>query len=327
MGLRTKGSSTAEPLDGKPGLKVKLDAYVDGQSWGGVRAFNLHNSSLDPSMMRESIAYWLYRTAGLPAPRTGYAAVTLRGDYRGLYTVVEQKDRDFVAAWFASEDGSLYEDEMLNCDLDQRTPGGTRCTCFEADLEGSHDSRADLEQLCAAAVVDDDDAWLAAMQDKLAWDRMIGTLMMDTVIAHADGYTATNHNYHLYHDPALDKWTLSPWSMDLAFGWWPWPWPESDSCGELSALPNGPDSGLLAARCWEIPACRADMEERLLGFADLIETVGAVARVAQIRALVEPHVSQEVYWVYDADAFDRHAGCIASFLAARPDQIRAGEAF
>lgn len=215
VGLRTKGSSTAEPLDGKPGLKVKLDAYVDGQSWGGVRAFNLHNSSLDPSMMRESIAYWLYRTAGLPAPRTGYAAVTLRGDYRGLYTVVEQKDRDFVAAWFASEDGSLYEDEMLNCDLDQRTPGGTRCTCFEADLEGSHDSRADLEQLCAAAVVDDDDAWLAAMQDKLAWDRMIGTLMMDTVIAHADGTPRQTTTIICI---TTQRWTSGP----SAHGRWTW---------------------------------------------------------------------------------------------------------
>ena len=79
VALRYKGNSSFRV----PGAGLKRPFHVDinrleeGQTFHGLSAFNLNNNAMDPSQMRESLAYAVFHDAGVPAPRTAYVAVYL----------------------------------------------------------------------------------------------------------------------------------------------------------------------------------------------------------------------------------------------------------
>src|SRR5690606_8903599 len=74
---------------------------------------------MDPTKVREALAYTVFHAAGLPAPRTSFADVTLtvRGKFDqeplGLFTVVEQVNKPFLKAHFNSAGGLLLKPEGI----------------------------------------------------------------------------------------------------------------------------------------------------------------------------------------------------------------------
>src|SRR5690348_10359790 len=72
---------------------------------------------MDPTAARESLSFALYRAAGVPAPRTAYAELSLSvpGKYDrellGLYTLIESVDRTFLQDRFGSSKGMLLKPE------------------------------------------------------------------------------------------------------------------------------------------------------------------------------------------------------------------------
>src|SRR5437764_6819634 len=74
---------------------------------------------MDPAKVREALAYAVFRAAGVPAPRSAFAEVTLTvpgkydKEYLGLYTVVEQVGKSFLQDHFRRADGLLLKPEGL----------------------------------------------------------------------------------------------------------------------------------------------------------------------------------------------------------------------
>src|SRR5438105_897082 len=121
VGLRMKGNSSyssAEKTLHVP-LKIDFNRFVHGQHFQGLSTLNLHNNAFDKSQMREHLAYQVFREAGLPASRTSYAKVflTMPGKYDhkeiGLYSIVEEVDRDFLKSRFPSTKGLLMKPETI----------------------------------------------------------------------------------------------------------------------------------------------------------------------------------------------------------------------
>ena len=93
VGVRLKGGlGSFRGLEGKAAFKVKVDEYVDGQTFFGLEKLTLNNMVQDPSMVHETLAYELFRSLGVPASRTGYAFVRVNGESFGLYLNVETLD-------------------------------------------------------------------------------------------------------------------------------------------------------------------------------------------------------------------------------------------
>src|SRR5262245_28782232 len=99
IGIRYAGDITYF-VSGR-GLKrpLKIDiARFEKQDLNGLGAIHLHAMPLDPAKAREALALAVFRDAGVPAPRTAFAEVTLSVAGRfdkeplGLYTVVEDVD-------------------------------------------------------------------------------------------------------------------------------------------------------------------------------------------------------------------------------------------
>ena len=82
-----------------------------------VKGFTHRHPSIPPDLRgREALACAVFRAAGIPAPRTAYAEVTLTvpgkydREHLGLYTVVEPVDRAFIRDRFKTDRVNVQDD-------------------------------------------------------------------------------------------------------------------------------------------------------------------------------------------------------------------------
>ncbi|HUS66851.1 MAG TPA: CotH kinase family protein [Kofleriaceae bacterium] len=210
IGVRLKGSASFQGIDRKPAFKIRFDGPCgsDERFFGRVH-LTLNNLVQDRSNVREALAYRVFRAAGAPAPRTGYARVFVNGALYGLYVNVESVDADMLARHYADPTGPLYEG-TLEVDL-----FADDVALFEQD-EGPDTGRAELTALVERlesqpgdGVFYDDDAPI----DAAAFHTYLAAV---TVTGDWDGYWKPN-NYRIYYEPASQRWSFSPWGLDQAW--------------------------------------------------------------------------------------------------------------
>src|SRR5262245_59664066 len=99
-------------------LCIQFDRFGNRQLHG-LKSVQLHAMPLDPSRAREALAFAVFRSAGVPGPRTAFAEVTLTvpgkydKEYLGLYTFIEQVDRTFLKDRFKNGKGLLMKPEGI----------------------------------------------------------------------------------------------------------------------------------------------------------------------------------------------------------------------
>ena len=123
VGVRLKGGpGSFRMLDGnsKAAFTVKFNHFVKGQRFHGLRRIILNNAVQDPTYMCEYIGYGLFRDAGVPAPRIGYATVAVNQERYGLYVQVEAVSKDFLQRWYSKTAGNLYEIGLDHATFHQR---------------------------------------------------------------------------------------------------------------------------------------------------------------------------------------------------------------
>src|SRR5262245_49349606 len=116
VGLRYSGEITyfASAQGLKRPLAIDFNKFAR-QQCHGLTSLQLHAMPMDPAKGREALAFSVFSAAGVPAPRTAFAEVTLtvpgKHDkvYLGLYTVVESVDKPFLADRFGSDNGLLMK--------------------------------------------------------------------------------------------------------------------------------------------------------------------------------------------------------------------------
>ena len=100
IGIKVRGQSSA--MFPKPGYSIEVREYKDKDTSSvDVSLFGLppaddwvlHGPYVDKSMLRNSLAYWLFRQAGRYAPRTKHFDLYINGVYRGVYVLVEKIKR------------------------------------------------------------------------------------------------------------------------------------------------------------------------------------------------------------------------------------------
>jgi len=298
----TRGS--ARDIDEKPGWKVDLDEYAD-LSWRGQEHLTLNNLVQDPSCVREHLAYRLFRAVGVPAPRVGWAAVTLNGADYGLSLLVETVDTRFLSRWYADPSGALYEGSH---GVDLRPGHEAR---FEYDAGPDPDDRADLTAAIAALTAPPDDAGVAGVEARVNLEEVLTYLAAEALTAHWDGYRNTN-NYRIYHDPSSDRLELLPWGTDNTFdrrGLDPW-------AGE----------GILLTYCLANAACAARYDARLVEVADALDALGLDAEAATVAAWLRGAITEDPRREYDLPRHDAEVFRVESLLARWPAAVRAAVA-
>jgi hypothetical protein len=310
VGLHLKGFDSFRPIEQKPSFKIDMAEWQDGATLHGVRRLTLNNNIQDASMMAENLGFMLMDRMGVPAPRHGYACVTVNGEPYGLYGVVETIDQQFVERHWDDSSGNLYEREQgadLHEDLVDR---------YVLAEEGQPPDRADLYALAAALEAAGPDQLMDVLRAHFDAEALLAMWAVDLVIGNVDGYVRRGNNYHLYHEPTSDRWWMIPWDENQAF------WDDFDV-----HAPNAedPDSfpGMLYRHCLLSEACLDALDQRLL---DVVDEVESMALEDEARALRERIRAESRY---DPRAeFGRMATKwaqidVVRFIRDRPAQVRA----
>jgi hypothetical protein len=227
VGLRFKGnlgtlvSCFAE--DGtrrcdKLSMKLKFDEYEPEQRFFGLKRLNFNSMLYDGALMRERIAYRVYREMGVVAPRAAHARLVINGEDQGVFTLVEDVDGRFTDQHFDGGDGNLYK-EAWPGNLDDAVLARALTTNEDvADHSALLEFQADLR----AAAADEIPSVLSRYLDV---DTTLAYLAVDQTIINWDGIGAffcydescENHNYYWYQDDTEQRFTLVPWDLDNTF--------------------------------------------------------------------------------------------------------------
>ena len=211
IGVRLKGGiGSYRPLENgnKVALTLKINQFVKGQKFLGLRKIVLNNSVQDDSYLREGLGYSVFRDAGLPASRVGHANLRINGEPYGVYVQIEAVTSDFLKRWFQDGTGVLYEGSY-----------GSDVTDFESlEIDSNPDSanREHVEALANAADQAIDEGSLAPLKEHLDVVAFTRFMALEVLMDHWDGYVSAN-NYRLYRDPKTRKFYFIPHGADQLF--------------------------------------------------------------------------------------------------------------
>lgn len=122
IAIRPKGNSSLASTIGmgsiKFGLKVDLNLFNAARNLGGVKKLNFNNGFSDPTFIKETLSYELFEKMGIPTPRSAFVDVWVNDTHLGLYNMVEQIDKTFLARYFLNTNGNLFKPEMPASYLD-----------------------------------------------------------------------------------------------------------------------------------------------------------------------------------------------------------------
>ena len=107
VGVRPSGESSRVPGNQKMSMRIEFDAFDMGKRMGGVDEVKLSGSWDDPFIVRDRLAYWVYRQV-MPAPRETAAQVWVNGQPRGVFELEEVWGKEALASRFADASGPLY---------------------------------------------------------------------------------------------------------------------------------------------------------------------------------------------------------------------------
>ncbi|HEX4355656.1 MAG TPA: CotH kinase family protein, partial [Polyangiales bacterium] len=210
------------PKYGKCSIKLGFNEVDSSARFFGLKKVNLHAMNPDASMLRERLAYKMFRDNGVPAPRVAHARVLINGQLEGLFALVEEIDELFTRGRF-SEGGQgnlykeiwpLYDDPMryvTALENNSSHPDVSRMVDFKQAVATSADATATfidrdytLRYLAVDRVIINDDGIFHFWCDPTAEGNNTGGL-------------SGNHNYYWYETAAGDRFFLIPWDLDNTF--------------------------------------------------------------------------------------------------------------
>jgi hypothetical protein len=303
IGVRLKGRyGSFRTLDQKAAFLLRFDQWDPMQEPLGLEKLALNNMVQDPSMIHEQLAYMLFRDAGAPAPRSGYARVFVNGELYGLYATIEVIDNsDFLDLWYGYDDGNLYEGEYGSDLYDDWV------TSFDLD-NGTDVGFQDVQELTDAfdAMVTPD-TFLADADLVIDADRYVDFAATEIWLGHWDGYAWTRNNYFIYR--GLDmRWTFMPWGIDQTF----WDY-----------LPIWGGGGRLQQMCDASVPCRQELADAFVDVSTRVDTLQLVDYADTLLALIDAAMQEDPRKEYDPGTVYWAIDMTQEFMLNRPGDVEA----
>jgi spore coat protein H len=293
IGLRLRGNTSLSAA--KKSFKVSFNEYVSGREYQGVRKLNLRGQANDPTLIREKLYYEIWKNAGMVERRAAFVRLFVNGEYRGLYTNIEELDKQWLDRAYDDNDGNLYKclypADLVWLGADQNT--------YKNILHGSGDR---AYRLVTNETADDYSRFVALVQainqplsatyaenlrGILNVDGVIKAYAIDIATGNWDNYFYLKNNYYLYDNPVSGRFEWIAYDTDNCMGvdWLGRDWALRD-CLDWE---NHSEARPLASRLMEVP----EFKQQLVNFLDSLSryiTCPDVIfpRIDELHALVTP---------------------------------------
>ena len=268
-GFRFRGTNVSVKTE-RPSFTLKFNEFITDQRFQGQRKLGFDSSEHDPSYLGEPIANELFRSAGIPAPRTTFARIKLNGKDSGLYVVSEGVNKDFLDRHFDTSKGNLYEGD------------GTDITdALDKDSGDNLKTQPDVKTLADAAKEPNLDQRWKKLQAVLDVNRFMTFIAVEALVGHTNGYSLARGRYRIYNDPGTGLMVFMPHGVDAVFSK-----PDAPVVPEMK--------GLLAKAVLETPEGKKRYREELkkiIGKTFRIDLIQA--RAKELSAKIKPALKEK----------------------------------
>lgn len=220
VGVRFKGNSSSNPgTTWKRSYLIKMDEYVPGQRFLGLRRVALDNAIQFGSLFSERIISDILRAEGVIVSRSNYARLILNGEPAGLYVNVERIDRAFLSHHFPDNPrGTLLKVHEGGPGADLALLERPEDYAHAFDHKAGPNTLDELQRLTALLAHTPDDALPEALEAQLELEPFLKLMAVAVLSGAFDQYTGWNpHNYYLYHHPNTRRWHYLVWDLDVGF--------------------------------------------------------------------------------------------------------------
>jgi len=221
VGLKFRGQSSFGhvPSGSKRSLNLSMDLVDSGQRLYGYKTLNLLNCNGDASMMSSAL-YAFIAQDFLPAPRANFVKVVINGESWGIFSNVQQFNKDFIKEHFRSTAGARWKvPGSPNADGGLRYLGeeldGYK-ERFEIKSKDKEESWRALVNLCKVLNETSSEDLPDEIESILDVDSLLRFLALDVVAVNSDGYWTRASDYSLYLDPT-GMFHVIPHDMNEAF--------------------------------------------------------------------------------------------------------------
>lgn len=208
VGLRKKGLLGSVNAQ-RPSIKINFDKFGEEDQFEGISLMTLNNNDTDSSQVRQFLSYELFRKAGIAAPRSNFAKVTVNGKLMGIYSHVESVRKGFLKRNFKKSGGNLYEGAIS--DFTEKLAG-----TFDLKTNTKKADRSDLDAAVRALQADDRDLF-GELGDVFDLDQFFRYWAMESLLGYNDGYSGNQNNFFIYNNPKTDLFSFIPWGTDGVF--------------------------------------------------------------------------------------------------------------
>jgi spore coat protein CotH len=316
VGIRSRGRGSRHPH--KPGLKVDFDRYQTNQKFLGLKSLVLDNLTQDPSGIHETVSMKFYARLGIPAPREAHVKLYVRGEYIGLYSLVESIDKEFLARVYGSigedvqNDGWLYEfvwqEDWRFSDL------GTDLGAIKLRFEATtHESKSDeekyrqVQELVTLVNQTPEDRFVEVIGPRFDIPGFIRYVAAQAFLGDTDGFLGAFgvNNFYLYRLENRIQHVMIAWDTDNTF-WGP-------------TFPILPDTtNVLVQRLMRIPEYNALWYSEIARAAQMAEADGWLdTEIIRNVQLIDSAMKEDVYKPYSNNSYEGEAGSMLSFARDR----------
>lgn len=323
IGVRIKGEGSLRSLDQKAAFKLKFDKFVEDQSFRGLRRMTLNNMVEDPSFIAERLAYYVYRSAALPAPRCNSALVYVNDEFYGVYANVETEDKTFLRRWFANDEGNLYEEGQVDF-----VPGAE--DMFDLETNEADNDRSDLANLIDVFQSAAPESYLADLGQALDTTHFLRFTAAEAAVNQWDMYSYTvfyPNNFRIYRDPSTQHFVFLPWGMDMSMK--PFRDTQTPHLSVFGLTRRGDSelgpvtAGLMFQRCLESPSCKASYATAVSEIIALYESLDLETLAELYFSQIEEHIEVDPRKEYTMTEVAQHYQSVLRTIRERPHAMRA----
>ena len=329
VGIKLKGNSSLREIsaDTDPATipwRIRLDKYVDDQSWDGETDLVVRGNSSETSL-NEAVALGLLDAAGLASQAAIGTAFSVNGGDAQLRLVI-QNPNDTWASQQLGAGTLLYKSEAEGTwDYVGDDP---------ADYVASFEQEAGDEDVAPLiAFLDfvsnaDDATFAAELGEHLDVEAFATYLAFQDLVGNTDDIDGPGNNSYLSYDPETGRMTVVNWDLNLAFGGMPgggmpgggFPQQGDDfapSQGGMPELPQGAMPGMPQGGAGGGPSTGNVLAERFRADADFAALVDAATDRLEAE-LVDSGIAAQLLSAWTA-MLERDAGALVDAQTVRSE--------
>jgi hypothetical protein len=226
VGFRLRGNTSR--FSQKKSFKISFNEYVSGRKYKGVKKINLNGQHNDPTLIREKLFYDTWKKGGMVERRTSFVKMYINNEYYGLYTNLEEFDKDWLNRVYGENAGNLYKctypadlayigpDQQVYKDIVSSAATGGRA--YDLQTNNTEDDYSDFVQFVALLDKPADSQFEAQISTLINVDEFLKAFALDVATGNWDDYLYNENNFFLYHNQNTGKFEFLSYDTDNTFG-------------------------------------------------------------------------------------------------------------